>query len=87
MLNFRDEKLAQKIVQKIKEYSESLRFCHVCGTHEYTITRYGLRSLLPENIEVIAGPGCPVCITPAKEIDEAIWLAEHGITVDRKSVV
>lgn len=81
MLNFRDEKLAQKIVQKIKEYSESLRFCHVCGTHEYTITRYGLRSLLPENIEVIAGPGCPVCITPAKEIDEAIWLAEHGITV------
>lgn len=81
MLNFRDEKLAQKIVQKIREYPEPLRFCHVCGTHEYTITRYGLRSLLPENIEVIAGPGCPVCITPAKEIDEAIWLAEHWITV------
>ncbi|MFH1774165.1 MAG: hydrogenase formation protein HypD [Methanobacteriota archaeon] len=81
MLNFRDEKLAQKIVQKIEEYSEKLKFCHVCGTHEYAITRFGLRSLLPENIEVIAGPGCPVCITPAKEIDESIWLAEHGIII------
>lgn len=80
---FRDRALAQKMAQRIKELSSGyeLKFCHICGTHEYTITKYGLRSLLPENVEVIAGPGCPVCITPAKEIDEAIWLAEHGITI------
>jgi hydrogenase expression/formation protein HypD len=42
---------------------------------------YGLRSLLPEAVDVIAGPGCPVCILPAAEIDEAITLAQRGITV------
>lgn len=80
-MNFRDRELAKKIAQKIKEHSATLNFCHVCGTHEYAITKYGLRSLLPENIRVTAGPGCPVCITPAKDIDEAIWLAQHGVTI------
>jgi len=60
---------------------ETVKICHVCGTHEWTIMRYGLRSLLPKNLEVIAGPGCPVCIVPASEIDEAIPLALKGITL------
>lgn len=47
-----------------------------CGTHEYTITYYGLRSLMPENLELIAGPGCPVCVTPAKVIDKAIEISK-----------
>ena len=55
--------------------------CHVCGTHEWTITHFGLRSLLPENVEVIAGPGCPVCIVPAAEIDEAVQLSKKDIVV------
>jgi hydrogenase expression/formation protein HypD len=55
-----------------------VKICHVCGTHEWTITHFGLRSLLPENVEVIAGPGCPVCIVPAAEIDEAVQLAKQG---------
>jgi hydrogenase expression/formation protein HypD len=55
--------------------------CHVCGTHEWTISHAGLRALLPENVNLIAGPGCPVCIVPAKEIDEAIWLSMNGATV------
>lgn len=81
--SFRSPKLAAKIIRKINEVtpSHNLRFCHVCGTHEYTITHYGLRSLLPRNIEVRAGPGCPVCIVPAEEIDEAVWLAQHGVAV------
>lgn len=81
--SFRSPKLAVKIVRKIKAItpSHNLRFCHVCGTHEYTITHYGLRSLLPRNIEVRSGPGCPVCIVPAGEIDEAVWLAQHGVAV------
>jgi len=51
-------------------------------THEWTIAHYGLRALLPENVELIAGPGCPVCVTPAAEIDEAIRLTlERDVTV------
>jgi hydrogenase expression/formation protein HypD len=45
------------------------------------VTHYGLRSLLPQNVEVIAGPGCPVCVLPAAEIDEAVELALKGVTV------
>jgi len=84
-LRFRDPALAKKVVSNIERTSSSLhhdiRFCHVCGTHEWTITHYGLRSLLPESIDVIAGPGCPVCITPAAEIENAVSLALTGVTV------
>jgi hydrogenase expression/formation protein HypD len=83
-LRFRDPNLAKRISEKIVEIvpkKGQIRICHVCGTHEWTITHYGLRSLLPENVEVIAGPGCPVCIVPASEIDEAVQLALKGIAV------
>jgi hydrogenase expression/formation protein HypD len=82
--NYRDPALAKRIAQKIRELTPktgTVKFCHVCGTHEWTITHYGLRSLLPENVEVIAGPGCPVCIVPAAEIDEAVQLAQKGVAV------
>jgi len=81
---FRNPELAQNIAAKIKEVApkkSKVKMCHICGTHEWTITHFGLRSLLPENIEVIAGPGCPVCIIPAAEIDEAVQLAKKGITI------
>lgn len=61
--------------------SKNLKFMHVCGTHEQAITRFGLRSLIPKNIEIIPGPGCPVCVTPSHEIEEAIVLARNGVTV------
>ena len=83
-LRFRDPELAKSIAQKIREVApkdETVKICHVCGTHEWAITHYGLRSLLPSNVEVIAGPGCPVCIVPAAEIDEAVQLAQKGIVV------
>jgi len=51
---------------------------HVCGSHEVTVTKYGLRSLLPNWIDVMAGPGCPICVTTSAEIDEAIELAKRG---------
>ena len=81
---FRDPELAQNLAEKIKTLaptSVKVKFCHVCGTHEWTITHFGLRSLLPENVEVIAGPGCPVCIVPAAEIDEAVQLAKKGVVI------
>jgi hydrogenase expression/formation protein HypD len=83
-LRFRDPELAKTIAQQIQKLApkdETVKFCHVCGTHEWTITHYGLRSLLPKNVEVIAGPGCPVCIVPAAEIDEAVQLAQKGVVV------
>jgi hydrogenase expression/formation protein HypD len=83
-LRFRDPELAKTIanqIHKIAPKEETVKFCHVCGTHEWTITHYGLRSLLPRNVEVIAGPGCPVCIVPAAEIDEAVQLAQKGVVV------
>lgn len=83
-LRFRDATLAKRVVEKIHKLASregNVKFCHVCGTHEWTITHFGLRSLLPANVEVIAGPGCPVCIVPASEIDEAIQLASKGIAV------
>jgi hydrogenase expression/formation protein HypD len=58
-------------------------FMHVCGTHEWTITHAGLRDLLPENVKIVAGPGCPVCVIPAAEIDETIQLAleKNGVII------
>jgi hydrogenase expression/formation protein HypD len=54
-----------------------LRIMEVCGTHTHEIFRLGIRAILPESIELISGPGCPVCVTPVGFIDEAVWLAEE----------
>jgi hydrogenase expression/formation protein HypD len=83
-LSLRDPELAKRVSEKMREIAPKrgvVKICHVCGTHEWTITHYGLRNLLPRNVEVIAGPGCPVCIVPASEIDEAVELALRGITI------
>jgi len=84
LAGFRDAALAKRVVEQIRKVAPSypVKICHVCGTHEWTISHYGLRSLLPESVDVIAGPGCPVCIVPAAEIDEAIKLAlEKNVTI------
>jgi len=83
-LRFRDPKMAERVAEKIREIAPKkslVKICHVCGTHEWTITHFGIRSLLPKNVEVIAGPGCPVCIVPASEIDEATQLGLKGIVI------
>jgi hydrogenase expression/formation protein HypD len=84
LAGFRDASLAKRVVERIRRLapSNTVKICHVCGTHEWAISHYGLRDLLPESVDVIAGPGCPVCIIPAAEIDEAIKLAlEKNITI------
>lgn len=55
-----------------------VRIVHVCGTHEITIAQHGLRSLLPETVEVLEGPGCPVCVTSTQDLDCALQIAERG---------
>ncbi len=79
-MEFRDRALAERAVRLIHSLmpDEPMRLIHFCGTHEQTITKYGLRALLPKNLELLSGPGCPVCVTPAKDIDEAIFLAKNG---------
>ncbi len=84
LTGLRNASLAKRVVEQISRVAPSypVKICHVCGTHEWAISHYGLRTLLPESVEVIAGPGCPVCIIPAAEIDEAIKLAlEKNVTI------
>jgi hydrogenase expression/formation protein HypD len=73
--------IEKKLLERIEASARPLRIMHVCGTHERTIAKYGLRSVLPEEIEVISGPGCPVCVTPETDIDIAIALAKSGASV------
>ena len=66
----------KEIADKLHELTDrDLTFMHICGTHEAAIARTGLRSLLPERLKIVMGPGCPVCITPQGEIDAALDLA------------
>lgn len=71
---------AKEIITSYK--GRNLRIMEVCGTHTHEIFRLGIRNLMPENVDIISGPGCPVCVTPVGFIDEAVWLAlEKGCTV------
>jgi hydrogenase expression/formation protein HypD len=81
---FRDPANLSSLVERLDRIKprKDLCFMHVCGTHENAIARYGLRSLLPDWLRIIAGPGCPVCVCPPAEIDLAARLAlDHGAIV------
>ncbi len=74
-------KLVHAIDKFIDEIDRTVKFMHVCGTHEHTISKYGLRALLPKKIEILSGPGCPVCICPAADIDKAVELGKRDDTI------
>jgi hydrogenase expression/formation protein HypD len=76
---FRDPSLARAIGRQIRgvRLDRPLVLMHVCGTHEHTIARASLRALLPEGVRLIAGPGCPVCVCPARDIDRALDAAKR----------
>ena len=73
--------LSKKIAEEAALLAEPLRIMEVCGGHTHTIMKYGLPQLLPENIDFIHGPGCPVCIMPKERIDHAIALARMDNTI------
>lgn len=74
---FRRSDLAQGLVSQIQHRSRTpVRFMEFCGGHTVTIFRYGIRQLLPPNIEMVSGPGCPVCVTSNADLDKAIALAK-----------
>ena len=69
------------ILQKIREHSDKtgpIRLMEVCGTHTMSIARSGIKSILPENVQLLSGPGCPVCVTPANMIDMILALSRQS---------
>lgn len=76
---FRNVKLADKLSKMIHKEAKALErvnLMEVCGTHTMAVERFGIRQALPENINLISGPGCPVCVTPKYYIDKAIALTK-----------
>jgi hydrogenase expression/formation protein HypD len=75
---YRDPEISRKILEQIKKESrKNIRLMEVCGTHTVSIFRNGIRSILPETISLLSGPGCPVCVTAQNEIDAFIELSER----------
>lgn len=70
---YRDREIVLKLAEEIKKASSKpIRLMEVCGGHTMSIQKYGIPYLLPENVELISGPGCPVCVTSRSYIDRAI---------------
>jgi hydrogenase expression/formation protein HypD len=73
---FRDRKLVAIMAENIRRMAQQLtrpvNFMEVCGTHTMSIYQYGIRSLLPETVHLVSGPGCPVCVTPVGYVDNAL---------------
>lgn len=82
---FRDPAKARRLVAEIGRLAEPLaaargrplQIMEVCGGHTHTIFRYGLKNMLPESIEFVHGPGCPVCVLPMGRVDDALALARQ----------
>ncbi len=82
---FRDGELARVIATNIRRETAADKrysFMEFCGGHTHAISRYGIAGLLPDNVRMIHGPGCPVCVLPIGRIDQTIKLAqEHGVVL------
>lgn len=84
MLNlkrYRDPVAISKLVEDLRDWEQPMKIMEVCGSHTMAIGHWGIRKLLPENISLISGPGCPVCVTPSSMIDELIKLKNVTVAV------
>jgi len=74
---YRDADLAKRISGEIAKLSadQSLKLMEVCGGHTHTIYKHGIEDVLPRTIDLVHGPGCPVCVLPMGRIDDAIAIA------------
>ena len=85
-LKFRDPAKARALTEALGHELDAIgrspvSVMHVCGSHEQAIARFGLRAAFPRSLDVIMGPGCPVCVTDTPEVDEAVALAAQGARV------
>jgi hydrogenase expression/formation protein HypD len=68
--------LGKNLIKRIAAVSKHpIKLMEFCGGHTVSILKYGIRQLLPDNIKMLSGPGCPVCVTPVADIDKAVSLA------------
>jgi hydrogenase expression/formation protein HypD len=77
---FRDPAAARALlgaIGRLVEPDRHYKFMEVCGGHTHTIYRHGIEHLLPPQVELVHGPGCPVCVIPMGRVDDAMWLAER----------
>jgi len=75
---FRDPELAKNTLAEIsRTITQPWVIMEICGGQTHSIKRYGVDQLLPEKIELVHGPGCPVCVTPLEQIDKALAIASH----------
>jgi hydrogenase expression/formation protein HypD len=77
---FREPELITQTADELKRLADPkrhYRFMEVCGGHTHSIYRFGLKDLLPPNIELVHGPGCPVCVLPMGRIDDGLSIAEQ----------
>jgi hydrogenase expression/formation protein HypD len=82
VFKLQDKKISKQIIDQIKKKNCSYKFMHVCGTHQDTLMKHGLNTLLETcGMKIIQGPGCPVCVTTPKEIEEMIFLGLKGKTI------
>ena len=79
---FRDAAAAARLVEQIhRRPAIPMKLMEVCGTHTVSIFRHGIRQLLPEQVSLVSGPGCPVCVTANRDVDWAIALAHQPDTI------
>ena len=76
-------RFSERVLRDIRELKPApVALMEVCGTHTMAIARSGIKSLLPEGVELLSGPGCPVCVTPAEVVDQILELAmEPGVLI------
>src|SRR3954454_13628704 len=73
---FRNPKIAQRLVGDIsRRVTRDWTMMEICGGQTHTLVRYGFEELLPKQIHLVHGPGCPVCVTPLEVVDKGIELA------------
>ncbi len=83
-LKFRDPTRAKQLAEALADVARQTgptAVMHVCGSHEQAIARFGLRAVFPRTLDVIMGPGCPVCVTDVPEVDEGVALARQGVRI------
>ncbi|GIX07936.1 MAG: hypothetical protein KatS3mg115_2339 [Candidatus Poribacteria bacterium] len=81
---FRDPRVARALIAQLHELAQEggeHTFMEVCGTHTMSVYRHGIKDVLPPNVELISGPGCPVCVTPQSYMDHAVALARRPETI------
>ncbi len=79
MFELRDRRMAQKIMKRLTQLKCNVTLMHVCGGHQDTLVRYGIEGMMREaGVDIRQGPGCPVCVTPPRELEEVMLLAEKG---------